>query len=295
MKNIHTVMVTIILLFCITACHNTKTNDQMTEQKKPADSAAVKSYALVNGLNMYYEIHGHGKPLVLIHGGGSTIQTTFGVVLPMLAKRYQIIAVELQAHGHTKDRTTPTSFEQDADDVAALLQQLNIDTANIFGFSNGGNTAMQVAIRHPQLVSKLVLASAFYQREGMMPGFFDFMQHASLDNMPQPLKDAFLAIDPDTAHLQAMHDQDKNRMLAFKDWNDDALRSIKAPTLIINADKDVVTNEHAVKMSRLILGAEFMILPGTHGSYIGEIFAAEKDSHIPALTVGLIEEFLEKK
>src|SRR5438045_3607663 len=104
-------------------------------------------YANVNGIKMYYEIHGEGKPLVLIHGGGSTIQTTFGKVLPIFAKKYKVIAVELQAHGHTCDRNAPETFQQDADDVAALLQQINISKASFIGFSNGGSTTLQIAIR----------------------------------------------------------------------------------------------------------------------------------------------------
>ena len=99
-------------------------------------------YAEINGLNLYYEIHGKGKPLVLLHGGGSTITTTFGRILPDLAKTHQVIAIELQAHGHTRDIDRPLSFEQDADDIAVLLQELNISKVFILGFSNGGNTAM---------------------------------------------------------------------------------------------------------------------------------------------------------
>src|SRR5215212_8429181 len=87
---------------------------------------AQSGYAPVNGIKMYYELHGSGKPLVLIHGGGSTIQTTFSKVLPLFAKHHQVIAVELQAHGHTSDRDAPESFDQDADDVAALLKYLKI-------------------------------------------------------------------------------------------------------------------------------------------------------------------------
>jgi pimeloyl-ACP methyl ester carboxylesterase len=251
-------------------------------------------YAPVNGLKMYYEIHGEGKPLVLIHGGGSTIETTFGRVLPMFAKKCKVIAVELQAHGHTSDRNAPETFEQDADDVATLLQQLGILKASIFGFSNGGSTAMQIAIRHPEVVDKLVIASGAYQREGFIPGFFEGMQHASLENMPQPLKDAFLKINPDTTALRNMHDKDRDRMIAFKDWSDDDLKSIKASTLIINGDKDVITNEHALKMSKLIPNAELMILPGAHGAYLGEICTAVPNSKVPEMTVAAVEEFLEK-
>ncbi|MEP6845230.1 MAG: alpha/beta hydrolase [Panacibacter sp.] len=251
-------------------------------------------YAEVNGIKMYYEIHGEGNPLILIHGGGSTIETNWSVELPLFAKQYKVIAVELQNHGHSGSRNIPETFEQDADDVAALLQQLNIPKAFIVGFSNGGNTTMQIAILHPEVVDKLVIASAFYQRDGMVPGFFDMMQHATLESMPQQLKDAFLKINPDNAALQNMHDKDASRMRAFKDWTDAALQSIKAPALIISADKDVVLPEHAVKMSKLIPNADLVILPGVHGAYLGEICTAVPGSKLPELTATLVEEFLRK-
>src|SRR5713226_6395711 len=110
----------------------------------------TSGYAPINGLDMYYEIYGAGAmPLVLIHGGGSTIETTFGNILPLLSDYGKVIAVELQAHGRTNDRDAPESFEQDADDVAALLHYLKVDKANFLGFSNGGTTTMQIAISHP--------------------------------------------------------------------------------------------------------------------------------------------------
>ena len=159
-------------------------------------------YAAVNGLNMYYEIHGSGRPLVLLHGGGSTIDSTFGRILPFLAKTHQVITVELQAHGHTKDIDRPLSFEQDADDVAALLQQLRIEKADFMGFSNGGTTCIQIAIRHPNLVNKLVLASATYKRSGLPPGFFEGFKNATLKTMPLSLQEAYLKANPDHKGLQ---------------------------------------------------------------------------------------------
>src|SRR3954454_11673467 len=111
-------------------------NHQTTMDNQPKQDS-TSGYASVNGLKMYYEIHGAGSPLVLIHGGGSTIQTTFGRILHELAKTHKIVAVEMQAHGHTADIDRPLSFEQDADDIAALLKYLNIPKADIFGFSNG--------------------------------------------------------------------------------------------------------------------------------------------------------------
>jgi pimeloyl-ACP methyl ester carboxylesterase len=251
-------------------------------------------YSLVNGINMYYEIHGNGDaPLVLIHGGGSTIGTTFGTILPLFATHFTVLAMELQAHGHTDDRETPESFEQDADDVAALLKNLGIERASFLGFSNGGNTAMQLAFRHPAIVHKLILASTFYKREGFFPGFFEGMAAATLTDMPKILQDAFFEINPDMDKLMTMFNKDRQRMVEFTDWPDEWLASITAPALIINGDKDVILNSHAVRMSSLIGQSRLMILPATHGSYIG---AAESpgDDHLVMLTANVIVRFLKE-
>lgn len=148
-------------------------------------------YASVNGLKMYYEIYGKGAPLVLIHGGGSTIQTSFGRVLHSFSQERQVIAVELQGHGHTPDINRPETFEQDADDVAALLKYLKIENADFFGFSNGGNTTMQITIRYPNLVRKIILGSAFFKRDGIYPHFWESLNHSRLKDMPQLLKVAY--------------------------------------------------------------------------------------------------------
>lgn len=259
-----------------------------------AQQGQTGHYAAVNGLKMYYEIHGSGRPLVLLHGGGSTIVSTFGRILPELAKTHQVIAVELQAHGHTPDIDRPLSFEQDADDVAALLRQLHIAKADFMGFSNGGTTCLQIAIRHPELVNKLVLASAIYKRDGMQPGFFEGFQHVSLEQMPQPLKEAYLKANPDPKGLQAMFDRDVARMVAFKDISDAAIRAIQAPALVINSDADVVLAEHALALSHALPHAQLAILPGGHGEYIGEICSTDKHSKIPALVTAMIEAFLKK-
>lgn len=258
-----------------------------------AAANAQGKYAKVNGINMYYEIHGEGKPLVLIHGGGSTLHTTFGRILPLLAKTHKIIGVELQAHGHTSDRNTPETFEQDADDVAELLKQLNINQADIFGFSNGGNTAMQLAMRHPQRVRRLVLASTFYKRDGMNPGFWDFMANANISQMPQIYKDEYLKINPGNQKgLQAMHDHDLRRMQNFSDWKDSHLQSIKAPSFIIVGDRDVMTVEHALAMHRLLANSRLAVLPATHGSYMGEIMTPDIDPKLLEGFITMVNEFL---
>lgn len=248
-------------------------------------------YSEVNGIRMYYEIHGAGAPLVLIHGGGSTIETSFGRIIPVLAKKYSVIAVDLQNHGRSGMRTVPQTFEQDADDVAALLKNLGIARASFFGFSNGGTTALQIAIRHPELADKLVLASALLKRNGMMPGFFDMMQQASLDNMPHELKEAFLKVNPDSAALQNMFEKDRDRMIAFSDISDAQIQSVKAPVLLINADADVVTPEHTVAMYRLIPVCRLAIVPGIHGSYIGEITTLNQNEDT-GIVLSMVEKFL---
>ncbi len=251
-------------------------------------------FSVVNNLKIYYEIHSNGRPFVLLHGGGSTIKSTFGRILPELAKSHQVIAVELQAHGHTLDIDRPLSFEQDADDVAGVIRNLGIKKADFMGFSNGGTTCLQIAIRHPEIVNKLVLGSTTYQREGMPIGFFDGFQHATLDNMPVQLKEAYLLANPDPHGLQRMFERDVARMKDFKDISDEEIKSIKSPVLIINGDQEVVLTEHAFKLSRTLPLAKLAILPGGHGDYIGEICSADKKSNIPFLVTAIIEDFLKQ-
>lgn len=253
-------------------------------------------YSDVNGIKMYYEIHGtKGEYLVLIHGGGSTINTSFGKIVPLLADHYKVIAAELQAHGRTSDRNASESFEQDADDLAALLSNLQVNKASFLGFSNGGNTAIQIANRHPGIVNKLILASTFYKREGFPPGFFEGMKGATIDVMPQALKDAFLQVNPDSSKLQNMFNKDKARMLQFTDWKDEMLSSIHAPTLIISGDKDVVSNEHTVAMARLIPDCKLLILPASHGSYMGVAESPDPGNRMIAITANLVNLFLDEK
>ena len=256
-------------------------------------TAASSGYAPINGISMYYEIHGKGDlPIVLIHGGGSTIETSFGVLWPLLATAHKIIAVELQAHGRTSDRSAPESFEQDADDVAALLTYLKFAKADIIGFSNGGTTTLQLAIRHPQLIHKMVIISGAYKRDGFVKGFFDFMKTASFESMPHPLKEAYLKVTPNQAGLLNMFNKDKQRMIDFKDISDDDIANIKIPALFMVGDKDVTTIEHTVAMSQLIQGANLTVLPGKHGQFFGEMGSINDSNKTPQATAILIKEFL---
>jgi pimeloyl-ACP methyl ester carboxylesterase len=248
-------------------------------------TAGTHGYAPVNGLKMYYEIHGpaEGTPLVLLHGGGSTIETSFGTLLPALAHTRRVIAVEQQGHGHTADVDRPFSFEQSADDTAALLHHLGVERADFFGYSNGGSIALKIAMRHPKLVRRIVAQSAMYKRDGFAPAFWESMEHASLDRMPAELKEAYRKTSPHPEKIQSFHDKSVQRMLTFKDWSADDLRAITAPVLVMVADGDVIRPEHAVEMYRLFPHAQLAVLPGTN--------------HMTIVTrapwvVSMIEEFL---
>src|SRR5687767_11521031 len=148
MKKIKNSIAALLLLLCF----------QLNAQVKPASSG----YAPVNGLKLYYEVYGAGRPLVLLHGAFNTIDMAFAGLIPELAKTRQVIAVEMQGHGRTADIDRPFSFESMADDVAGLLKYLKTDSADIFGYSMGGGIAWQLAIRHPQLVKKLIITSSVY-------------------------------------------------------------------------------------------------------------------------------------
>ena len=286
------ICLSLVLLIMVSCKEN---GNVKTDKKMTTGSIAFKSaWSNVNGLKMYYEIHGQGSPIVLIHGGGSTIQTSFAKIIPQLSKTRQVIALELQAHGRTNDRNADLSFEQDADDVATLLKNLDIPKADFVGFSNGGTTTLQIAIRHPEIVNKIILASALSKRSGVPPQFWGFMSQAKLENMPEQLKEAYKQVAPDTTGLQIMHDRDAKRMVNFKDIPDEKISAIKAPAFIIIGDKDVILPEHALEMHKLISNSQLAIIPGTHGEYLGEITTLKPTSYQPNFTVQMIEDFIIK-
>jgi pimeloyl-ACP methyl ester carboxylesterase len=245
-------------------------------------------YAPVHGLKLYYEIHGPADapepPLVLLHGGGDTIGTSFGEVIGALARTRRVIAFEQQGYGRTADiQDRPFTFEQSADDTAALLAHLGIAQADLCGFSNGGTIALQTAIRHPRAVRRLVLISTLATRHGAMPQLWDWMRNARLENMPQELQDAYRAVAPHPENLRLFHDKAAQRMRDFRDIPAEQLRAIAAPALVVCGDRDVVLPEHAVELYRLLPAADVAVLPATdHGSIMRQ----------PAVLVPLIERFL---
>lgn len=252
------------------------------------------AYAAINGIRMYYETYGpeRGVPLVLLHGGGSTIDSTYGRIIPFLARERRVIAVEEQAHGRTSDRDAPVRFETSADDVATLLEHLHVARADVFGFSNGASVALQVALRHPQAVRKLVFASSFTKQAGAVPQLWEMIRSTDFAGMPQGLKDAFLQVNPDPAKLRIMHDKDLERMRHFQDVPEGELHALRVPTLILIGDRDVTRPEHAVELTHLIPDARLIVLVGGHGEYLGEATMPQR-ARAPELTAGLVEEFLD--
>ena len=232
-------------------------------------------YAQVNGIKMYYEIHGAGKPLVLLHGAFNTINTAFGQIIPALSKTRQVIAVELQGHGRTQDIDRPFSFESMADDVAALLKFLKTDSADIFGYSMGGGVAQQVAIRHPALVRRLIITSSVYKYEGWSPETRAILPMLTPEMFePTPIKQEYDKLAPDPKHWKEFINKMKKFVTTTYDFGAGKIKAIKSPTLIIIGDGDGVLPEHAVEMYRLRGGsymvdfgpmhtAQLAILPGS--------------------------------
>ena len=293
----HIISYSVLVLLILTSCtENKKEVAQNNPEMVSIDSITFKSgYSDVNGLKMYYEIHGQGKPLVLIHGGGSTIETSFGRIIPLLAKHRQIIGVELQAHGHTNDRNANLTFAQDADDVAKLLENLKIPKTDILGFSNGGETTIEIALRHPDILNKIILASVMYKRSAAAPEFWAGFENAKLEDMPKDLRDGQLkANGNDSTALLTSFNKDVQRMKTFKDWTDEQIKSIKAPTLVINGNHDVGSPEHAVEIYRLIPNCELAIFPGGHGDYLDVAESTDTSKKSKFNAVELIEAFLDK-
>ena len=233
-------------------------------------------YLPVNGLQMYYEIHGSGQPLVLLHGAFSAIGTSFGQVLPGLAQGRQVVAVELQGHGRTADIDRPLTLEGMADDVAAAIDQLGIEPADIFGYSVGAAVALQLVIRHPEAVRKLVLASVTYTLDGVHPGLMEGLGEMTPEMMHgSPWHDEYVRIAPRPEDFPTLFAKKTQMDQQIKDLPDEAIRAITAPTLLIIGDSDLVRPEHAVEMFRLLGGGVFgdtpaglpdsqlAILPGT--------------------------------
>lgn len=231
-------------------------------------------YAPVNGLKLYYEIHGQGQPLLLLHGSFMTISLNWGQIIPELAKTHQVIAIEMQGHGHTADIDRPFSFPAIANDAAALLDYLKIESAEVIGYSLGATIALQLAVDHPKLVKKLVFISSAYKTEGWTKATRDQIASLKPEFLANtPLKTEYDKFAPDAKHWNAFI----TKMLVFEnqhfDVGIDKIRQLKMPVLIINGDNDGVEFEHTAELYRAFGGgvmadvmaapkSQYAILPG---------------------------------
>jgi pimeloyl-ACP methyl ester carboxylesterase len=236
-------------------------------------------YAHVNGLEMYYEIHGTGEPLILLHGGVGAIEM-FGEVLPLLAQGRQVIAADLQAHGRTADIDRPLRFESMADDIRTLIEYLGLEEADVMGYSLGGGVALQTVIRHPQVVRKLVLVSTPFSRDGWYPEVragMEQMGPKAAEPMKQtPMYQVYSSVAPRPEDWPVL--LTKLGQLLGQDYDlSEGVAAIEAPTMIVVGDADSVRTAHAVEFFELLGGglaaagwdgsriphARLAVLPGT--------------------------------
>ena len=262
------------------------------------NNQGVSGYVAVHGLNMYYETHGPASdvPLVLLHGGMSATGTSFGMLLPGLAQSRRVIALEQQAHGHTADIDRPFSMEQMADDTAAALQQLGVANADIMGYSLGAAIALQVAIRHPELARKLVLVSVSYNSGGMHPGLQESMANLKPEDFAgTPFYEEYLQIAPHPEDFHKLVDRMKQLDSEVQDWPAEAVQAIKAPTLLIIGDSDIIRPEHAVEIFRLLGGGVMGDMVGLPNSRLAILPGATHITvmHQTDLLLSIIPAFLD--
>lgn len=221
------------------------------------------TYATVNGLELYYEVHGSGRPLVLLHGGLQTIGLSFGPLLEPLAASRQVIAVELQGHGHTADPGRPMTIEALAGDVAALLDELGIAQADVFGFSLGALVGYELALSHPARIGRLIAASADPHRP---PGRES--KPISEDRLPtqadfQAMHDANTAAAPGPSGFDKLTARVPALVHEMPAWTDDQVRSLRTPTLLIFGDRDFSPLPDVAELLDLLPDAQLAVLPGT--------------------------------
>ncbi len=218
----------------------------------------IGDYAEVNGIRLYYEIHGEGHPLVLLHGGLGAIEM-FGWNLPALAAKRQVVAVDLQGHGRTADIDRPLSVEHMADDIAALVQYLELGRVDIVGYSLGGGVALQAAIRHPELVGRLVVVSTVFRRDGFYPEMLaqQAQVHAgAAEFMKQtPMYELYSAVAPRIQDWSQLLDKIGVAMKQAFDFTEQ-IRGITAPTLVVAGDCDIFPPSHAVGLFSLLGGGQ---------------------------------------
>lgn len=213
----------------------------------------VGKYVTVNGMKMYYEVSGEGGPLIVLHGAYMNIPS-MGSIIPKLAETHKVYALEFQGHGRTTDIDRPITYQNLADDVAAFMNAVGVEKADVFGYSMGAGAGLQLAIRHPEKIDRLVAASVAYDLEGWQPEFKAAIPQMTVEmivNMPFAEDYRKLAPNPDgfPALVEKLIALEKEPMA----WEED-VKKLKTPILIIAGDADVMTLEHSVSLFRLLGG-----------------------------------------
>lgn len=237
-----------ILLITIIAFTALQSNGQ---QLKPSASG----YAPVNGIRVYYEVYGEGKPIVLLHGAFMTIQTNWSQIIPELSKTRKVIAIEMQGHGHTPYSDRKLTHAALASDVEGVMDYLKIDSADVVGYSMGGSVAYKFAIQSPKRLKKLVIISSTYKSTGWLPeitkAFKSFTPEIFANS---PMKAAYDAVAPDKTNWTKFI----NQMIAFApepfDFGDANIAKISAPVLIIAGDNDGLDKVELAKTYKLLGG-----------------------------------------
>ena len=242
------------IVLVIVAAFLSLVSESSFAQPKPVK----KGYADVNGIKLYYEIYGKGEPLVLLHGGLGAIEM-FGTNIATLAKGREVIAVDLQGHGRTADIDRALSVEFMADDIAGLLKYLNLSRADIMGYSLGGGVAFQMAIRHPEMVRKLVLASTPLRRSYFYPEILAMqgqVNPAMAEQMKQtPMYEMYARLNPKPEDWPRLLGKIGDFMKAEYDLTKEVSR-IKAPTLVVAGDADIFPPKYAVETFELLGGGQ---------------------------------------
>jgi pimeloyl-ACP methyl ester carboxylesterase len=243
----------LLLLVAATFAMSAHATTAKGQAMRPPES---KGYVKVNGAELYYEVHGEVPPLIMLHGG-VTPSEMFGAPLTEMAKTHKVIALHYQGHGLSKDSSRPWSFEVFADDVAALMDHLGIKKASVMGYSSGGLVALQTAIRHPQLVDKLIVISAAFRSDGYYPEVLEaFAQMPAAapmiaaDVSKSPLASLYPSVSWETMFRKT--GELANRRF---DWSA-SVADIKAPTLLVFADADAIRPEHVVEFYKLLGGGQ---------------------------------------
>ena len=253
----------------------------MTSSDWTADGSGNGDYAEVNGINLYYETHGAGKPLVLLHGGLGSGEM-FGPVLPALSERHQVIAVDLQGHGRTADIDRPIDVRLMGDDIAALIGHLGLDKPDVVGYSLGGGVAMQAAARHPDSVGRLAMASVNIRRDAIYPEMLaqqGQVSAAAAEFMKDtPMYQLYQRVAPRPEDFPRLLDKMGASMAQDFDFSDE-VRGLRMPTLVIAADADMAPPSHYAEVFTLLDGGL------RDGGWMGE--GRPKGGHALAILPGL--------